>query len=453
MQDNVTANPKLETQDHATLLRRVVVVRSEALHGRMRRILDHYKVNASVELVPSYLSAMGDIAVKPADVIIGPLNAMLPILQSTVKSIRKLSPKTRLLVLASSSDESELQTAIDAGVDICLTEPVEDAYLAEVMSIIPVQSAKSADASVQCPPPESPGDTDHADPTAIADSELGDIDLVEMLMHEPRRLPELAMKIVSVRSGIEGIRFLKNRENGDTSEGGAASPVAYNGRIFGILQSPVTGNNEQLPAWSAWLARWLALAEHVKSLEDKAMRDELTGAWNRRYFNQFLSDLIGRAVEDRSHVTLLVFDIDDFKQYNDQYGHAAGDEILQATARLMQSVVRDHDVVSRIGGDEFAVIFWDHDAPRKPNSRHPKDVTTAAARFRQAICEHRCPKLLNLAKGTLTISGGLAGFPWDGRTPEELLAAADAMLMKSKRHGKNVITFGPGAMRYCEKSD
>ncbi len=152
-------------------------------------------------------------------------------------------------------------------------------------------------------------------------------------------------------------------------------------------------------------------------------------------------------------MTLLVFDIDDFKIYNDRYGHAAGDEILRETARLMQSFVREHDVVARIGGDEFAVIFWDAGERRRPNSAHPQSVRHAAERFQKAIYNHSFPKLAHEAPGTLTISGGLASFPWDGRSPEELLERADAMAMKSKRQGKNAITFGPGAQRACQGRD
>ena len=80
-------------------------------------------------------------------------------------------------------------------------------------------------------------------------------------------------------------------------------------------------------------------------------------------------------------------------------------------------------------------------------------VRKAADRFQRAICAHKFPKLLEEAPGTLTISAGLAGFPWDGRDPEDLLARADEMAMHSKRQGKNVVTYGPGAMQACTLFD
>jgi len=79
-------------------------------------------------------------------------------------------------------------------------------------------------------------------------------------------------------------------------------------------------------------------------------------------------------------------------------------------------------------------------------------VLDCAKRFQAAVCRHEFPKLLDEQPGTLTISGGLASYPWDGRTPTELLARADAMALRSKRQGKNAITLGPGALNRCERS-
>jgi len=114
----------------------------------------------------------------------------------------------------------------------------------------------------------------------------------------------------------------------------ATSPVTYNGDSFGYLHAPEPATAETLGAWAAWLGRWLAMERRFDQLWEMALRDELTGAWNRRYFNRFLNTVLQRAANERFRVTLLVFDIDDFKRYNDEHGHDAGDEILVETVRL-----------------------------------------------------------------------------------------------------------------------
>ena len=145
----------------------------------------------------------------------------------------------------------------------------------------------------------------------------------------------------------------------------------------------------------------------------------------------------------------MVFDIDDFKRYNDSYGHEAGDIILRETVALLNSVIRASDRVCRIGGDEFAVIFADVLGPREIGSSHPESVEMIARRFQQQICAMRFPKLGLEAPGTLSISAGLASYPWDGNDPVTLLRLADQRALESKRKGKNHITFGPGAADVC----
>lgn len=276
-----------------------------------------------------------------------------------------------------------------------------------------------------------------------ADDQLGDIDLVEQLLHGNGDVQGLALRLIAGRSGLAGVRLVADKNA--VPRGFASVPVAFTGQSFGYLVAPKPATAAALEPWAAWLSRWVALDTRTQTLWDAAFRDELTTVWNRRYFNRYLNIILERAVRERFRVTVMIFDIDDFKTYNDRYGHPAGDEILRETARLMRSVLRDHDVVARIGGDEFGVIFWDADEPRRPNSQHPLDVRQATVRFRKAIREHQFPKLHQEAPGTLTISGGLAGYPWDGRTPEQLIELADARALQSKRQGKNAITFGPGA--------
>jgi diguanylate cyclase (GGDEF)-like protein len=192
-------------------------------------------------------------------------------------------------------------------------------------------------------------------------------------------------------------------------------------------------------ALQACLPAAAAAAERTQSLHRLAITDHLTGAYNRRYFYHLTDRILRRVDGRRQRATLLLYDIDDFKRYNDTYGHAAGDEILRETAWLMKTITRSHDVVARIGGDEFAVLFWDAERPRSPDSQPPSTAYDLADRFRQAVGTFEFRSLGPEAKGVLTISGGLAAFPGDGRTCRELLRAADRALRQAKESGKNAI--------------
>ena len=113
-------------------------------------------------------------------------------------------------------------------------------------------------------------------------------------------------------------------------------------------------------------------ARRTEALHRLAVTDHLTGAYNLRYFEHFTDQLLRRPPAENFRATVLMYDIDGFKRYNDTYGHAAGDEILRQMAALMKHVTRAQDVVARIGGDEFAVLFWDAEPPRRPGSAPPQ---------------------------------------------------------------------------------
>ena len=189
----------------------------------------------------------------------------------------------------------------------------------------------------------------------------------------------------------------------------------------------------------------------LAELEKLVIQDDLTGLKNRRYLRQFLPQILTLAGQYDLRVTLLIFDIDDFKHYNDAYGHAVGDNVLQQAGRMIQHCCRSHDVVARLGGDEFAVVFWDLPGEKHPGLpdqqlqrdrrnaglEHPREPIFMTERFcrelNQAAFEFIGPK----GKGNLTISGGLATFPTDGTTPEELFEKADNAMLEAKRSGKN----------------
>jgi len=190
------------------------------------------------------------------------------------------------------------------------------------------------------------------------------------------------------------------------------------------------------------------LEKTIRHLERLATTDDLTGLRNRRYVLEFARQVLDYARRDDGRVTLLVFDIDNFKHYNDTYGHLTGDEILKQAALLMRRCCRPHDVVARIGGDEFAVVFWEdprrrnddfEDDRRSPDAEHPVEAIEVATRFQQVFGHAELHLLGPAGEGVLTISGGLASFPRDGETVEELLGRADEALLDAKRSGKNRI--------------
>jgi two-component system cell cycle response regulator len=188
----------------------------------------------------------------------------------------------------------------------------------------------------------------------------------------------------------------------------------------------------------------------IQELATLVMQDDLTGLKNRRYLKQFLPAIIQKADASQCQVTLLLFDIDDFKHYNDSYGHSVGDNVLRQTADLIRRCCRNQDVVARLGGDEFAVVFWDvpdrqtHDKQspsdrRKSSQDHPRQALFMAERFRNEMSDTPFDQLGPEGRGSLTISGGLATFPMDAKTAQELFEKADQAMLEAKRSGKNRI--------------
>lgn len=279
------------------------------------------------------------------------------------------------------------------------------------------------------------------------DAGLGDQALVEVAV-KGHDITSVAMRVLRDRIGDPGLAFVPPPAG---KAGGAPQgvPVVWSDAVLGYLV-PSRAITTDLTTHARWLAGWLRLRDQHNQLKHAAFTDPLTSAWNRRYLDRFLAGAIDAARGQRWSVTVLMFDIDDFKKYNDEYGHDAGDEILSEVVRLLRSVTRPTDKVCRIGGDEFAVVFHEPEGPRSPDSKHPTTVHAITRRFQQQVIGHKFPKLSGCAPGTLTISGGLATFPWDGQTPAELLARADERAMESKRQGKNAITIGPGAILKCQ---
>lgn len=448
---------------------RLLVIGDQAWADHVRAILENAGLEADVQAAPDCLMALGQVAAEPPSTILAGLDTLDEPLEATAQAFRRLAPDTLLLITTTSQDVMRARAVVDAGFDQWIMGPLDGVALGRALRGRRRLDALGAEAPwlIQqgpCPDeilklggvdPVEPSSEDQASSPTVAMTASGpfhfEADLIEHLLQGQNQasLRRVALEVIASQVGTGSVAWARRMDEVPTDH--VRVPIDHGGKDLGVLHASGPVRIDQLLAWAPWLGRWLALADHVDHLRRLAMRDEMTGLWNRRYFDRFLKAVLERAADRRFHVSLLVFDIDDFKTYNDRYGHLAGDDILRETAKLMQSLVREHDVVARIGGDEFAVIFWDTAGPRRPNSTHPHDPIQVARRFQKAICAHRFPKLADQAPGTLTISGGLAGFPWDGRAPQELLDLADKMALRSKQHGKNAITIGAGAQRNCSE--
>ena len=164
-------------------------------------------------------------------------------------------------------------------------------------------------------------------------------------------------------------------------------------------------------------------------LREKSVRDHLTGLYNRRYMEATLKRELQRAGRKQQTLGIIMMDVDDFKQYNDNHGHAAGDAILQALGKLLLEHVRGEDIPSRFGGDEFIVIL--PDASREV-TRKRAELLREGAHDLNVQYEEQMLK-------TITLSIGVAIFPENGTTSVSVLKAADVALYRSKQFGRDRI--------------
>jgi len=189
-----------------------------------------------------------------------------------------------------------------------------------------------------------------------------------------------------------------------------------------------------LTVFSQRVASSLANIRLRESLRQQSIRDPLTGIFNRRYLEETLQREFSRARRLNQPLSIIMFDIDHFKAVNDSYGHEAGDVVLQSIARELQSIVRTEDIVCRFGGEEFVVVM--------PGM----DFKKAAARASLILQAVRNLELLvgetKLIK--ITMSAGVASFPSHGKTPAEVLQAADQALFRAKKLGRDRVVEAEG---------
>lgn len=156
-----------------------------------------------------------------------------------------------------------------------------------------------------------------------------------------------------------------------------------------------------------------------------ATHDSLTGLPNRKYFHDHLSEMITSAERDKKTFAVLYLDLDGFKAINDALGHAAGDQIIESTARRLEQCIRKGDMVARVGGDEFIVLL------REITSY---DVYEVADKIIKSLSE---PFISTTSALYITTSIGVAMYPQDGAEANVLINNADSAMYEAKRDGKN----------------
>jgi PleD family two-component response regulator len=418
---------------------------------------------AQVRAVSTIFDAIAELSHEQYTTVLAAAEPMERRPEAAVRTLRELSGDSRLLLFGDPTLEPLSQKMMEFGCDDYLVTPVTAAELVELLSTSPMRLGKGAGKMAQAAlPAPSPGSIWNSIPMtqivldALVKNPQDPVEAIVATINTVLPLPmtlsvtalqkegpktDGEMLVVSHRPAVSEAASAKS------GNGPGILPVALH------LTLPTDADRESATGFlgqlSEHIGRVQLLTEKYASLQKLAITDDLTGLANGRYFRHFLAKIIDKAKVMRFPVTLFLFDIDNFKQYNDLYGHGVGDEILKQTATLIRRCVRDHDLVARISGDEFAVVFWENkEGPRQPRDpktppaagRTPQETQEILGRFRKLLESHNYPGLGPSGKGCLTISGGIAVCPWDAQDANGLIDAADKQLMfGAKRSGRNSI--------------
>jgi diguanylate cyclase (GGDEF)-like protein len=225
-------------------------------------------------------------------------------------------------------------------------------------------------------------------------------------------------------------------------------PLVYRDEVIGLID---VGECRRLRRWTEDDIRVLqAIADQAAiaivnarayaCLAEQAVTDGLTGLFNRRHLNDHLRHEVATARRYGQELSLVMIDVDDFKAFNDRYGHPRGDKVLIELAEVCRLCTRnDVDILARYGGDELIVIL----PQARANGPEPTAARNVAERISTGVREHRFEGEDGRRDASVTVSIGVAGIGLGGYTHEELLSSADKALYLSKHGGKDrVSVFG-----------
>jgi diguanylate cyclase (GGDEF)-like protein len=402
-----------------------------------------------------------------------------------VEAFRKVDPSVRLVLLIGDDEDKRGRTAIEKGFDAAVN-PTRDIDLmvaaidgtgdAEALhrrlinrQSVPASTMKQQkeDGPVEQSVVERVLDESFERANreeVVSGSKEGDRSGIEAMIPrehesqminaiiEDRDVQPIGLEIIRKRTGIEVVEFISpsmedaRRHAGDRG----ATILAIPGKdgVLGFLVTDDPKDGPLLASWVQWFASWLALQKKNVTLLEQAWTDHLTGAGNRRALENVLGRVIARSDRTWRFMSLMCFDIDNFKKYNDKYGHAAGDEVLRETVLLVKTAIRKGDHVFRVGGDEFVVVFSDPAA--RADQSQPLIHEKIARRIQSSMAKLSLPNIGPESPERISISSGLVTYPWDvlnlpgeGTSIEKLLSLGDQRALESKRSGKNKITLGP----------
>jgi diguanylate cyclase (GGDEF)-like protein len=214
-------------------------------------------------------------------------------------------------------------------------------------------------------------------------------------------------------------------------------PLVVHERIVGVLYLddfvPRQFDREKMRLLSV-LASFAAMAIYNAKLHNRtklmAITDVLTGLHNHRYFKQVFGQELGRAKRYQKSLSIILMDVDDFKKYNDAYGHSTGDAVLKVIGDVILNTIRSVDYAFRYGGEEFVVLL--------PETKLASALQVAE-RLRERIETETAAVLADVVPQGVTVSVGVAAFPDNGVRPKELFNTVDGLLYKAKEQGKNKV--------------